>query len=429
MAWVPLDAGRRRARGHLRRGPVEHRRRGPDRHGRHRRPRASLATSRRRRSSCSRYAARRRRSADRLGAPGRGPQDDGAGSTRSSAGWASTSSPPGSRVYLVIGPWKRRGHRLDERHRILRPAAKPAAAWPRGEPTVAAGRDPRHRGPRRLVWLLMRGHPLRPAPQGGGPEPVERVACMGIPTDRYLLGAFAICGALAGLAGTIQVDGRPAQARAVGLRRLRLPGDPGRAAGRLPRRVGGADRLSSSPSSRSAARQLTLLLEPEFGDRRRAPGVLVLFVILRGRVAACAVRQAPARRRRAHAPAPGDAAGMPRPSSVRGGASHGRDPRVDHLLRQRRWSSRRSARRSARRRASSTCPWRAASCSPRWPRSSVAFESGNVIVGFLAAVAVGADRSPSIVAFASIKLRLNQIAVGFVLAAAGGRAELVPRRT
>lgn len=43
-----------------------------------------------------------------------------------------------------------------------------------------------------------------------------------------------------------------------------------------------------------------------------------------------------------------------------------------------------------------------------------AFESGNVVVGFLAAAGVGMLLA-AIVAFASIRFRLNQIAVGFVL--------------
>jgi simple sugar transport system permease protein len=45
---------------------------------------------------------------------------------------------------------------------------------------------------------------------------------------------------------------------------------------------------------------------------------------------------------------------------------------------------------------------------------AASFESNNVLVGFLAAAAVGAVIA-SIIAFSSIELRLNQIAVGFVL--------------
>jgi len=45
---------------------------------------------------------------------------------------------------------------------------------------------------------------------------------------------------------------------------------------------------------------------------------------------------------------------------------------------------------------------------------AVSFETGSVILGFVAAAAVGALIA-AIVAFASIELRLNQIAVGFVL--------------
>ncbi len=45
---------------------------------------------------------------------------------------------------------------------------------------------------------------------------------------------------------------------------------------------------------------------------------------------------------------------------------------------------------------------------------AVAFVTGSVAIGFLAAAAVGTAIA-AIVAFAGIELRLNQIAVGFVL--------------
>ena len=54
------------------------------------------------------------------------------------------------------------------------------------------------------VWLLLRGtrFGLRLKAVGSNPRSAFLI---GIPTNRYLLGAFAIGGALAGIAGTVQV--------------------------------------------------------------------------------------------------------------------------------------------------------------------------------------------------------------------------------
>jgi general nucleoside transport system permease protein len=56
------------------------------------------------------------------------------------------------------------------------------------------------------VYLLMRGTRFGLRLRAVGRNP-RSAFLMGIPTDRYLLGAFAVCGALAGVAGAIQVTG------------------------------------------------------------------------------------------------------------------------------------------------------------------------------------------------------------------------------
>ena len=56
------------------------------------------------------------------------------------------------------------------------------------------------------VYVLMRGtlFGLRLKAVGRNPR---SAFLMGIPTERYVIGAFALCGALAGLAGAIQAIG------------------------------------------------------------------------------------------------------------------------------------------------------------------------------------------------------------------------------
>jgi len=57
-----------------------------------------------------------------------------------------------------------------------------------------------------VVYLLMRGTRFGLRLKAVGRNP-KSAFLMGIPTNRYLLGAFAVCGALAGIAGAIQVTG------------------------------------------------------------------------------------------------------------------------------------------------------------------------------------------------------------------------------
>jgi ABC-type uncharacterized transport system permease subunit len=55
-----------------------------------------------------------------------------------------------------------------------------------------------------VVWILLRGTRFGLRLKAVGRNP-RSAALIGIPTNRYLLGAFAIGGALAGIAGTVQV--------------------------------------------------------------------------------------------------------------------------------------------------------------------------------------------------------------------------------
>ena len=109
----------------------------------------------------------------------------------------------GLAVYLIIGPWKRHGIASTSGTDILRSATSlPVVGQTRlslvalvvAVAAVAA------------VYLLMRGTRFGLRLKAVGRNS-RSAFLMGIPTDRYLLGAFAVCGALAGVAGAIQVAG------------------------------------------------------------------------------------------------------------------------------------------------------------------------------------------------------------------------------
>jgi len=109
----------------------------------------------------------------------------------------------GLAVYLIIGPWKRQGIASTSGTDIFRPAASlPVLGSTRLSPVavvlavlaVVA------------VFLLMRGTRFGLRLKAVGRNPASAFL-MGIPTDRYLLGAFALCGTMAGVAGAIQVSG------------------------------------------------------------------------------------------------------------------------------------------------------------------------------------------------------------------------------
>ncbi len=109
----------------------------------------------------------------------------------------------GLAIYLIIGPWKRAGIASTSGTDLFRPEA-----W---LPTVGASRLPALAAGLAvlaviLVYILMRGtlFGLRMKAVGRNARSAH---VMGIPTERYTLGAFALCGALAGLAGAIQATG------------------------------------------------------------------------------------------------------------------------------------------------------------------------------------------------------------------------------
>ncbi len=109
----------------------------------------------------------------------------------------------GLATYLVIGPWKRAGVASTSGTDIFREEAwMPefqafGVSWPvlpvvLGLVSVV------------FVWLLLRGTLFGLKLKAVGNNSYSSYL-RGIPTNRYLLGAFAIGGALAGVAGTVQV--------------------------------------------------------------------------------------------------------------------------------------------------------------------------------------------------------------------------------
>jgi ABC-type uncharacterized transport system permease subunit len=106
-------------------------------------------------------------------------------------------------VYLVLGRWQRTGVASTSGTDIFREDAwMPSfealgTGWP-VIPVILGLLGVL------LVWVLLRGtrFGLRLKAVGSNPK---SAFIIGIPTNRYLLGAFAIGGALAGIAGTVQV--------------------------------------------------------------------------------------------------------------------------------------------------------------------------------------------------------------------------------
>ena len=134
-------------------------------------------------------------------------------------------------VYLVIGPWKRAGSASTSGTDLFPPEAwlpttgSLTASWV--ALAVAAVVLV-------LVYFLMRGtyFGLRLRAVGANSR---SAFLMGISTSRHLLGAFVICGALAGLGGSPARLRLPPQAGPVGVGGLRVPRHPGGAPRRLPR--------------------------------------------------------------------------------------------------------------------------------------------------------------------------------------------------
>ncbi len=109
----------------------------------------------------------------------------------------------GLAVYLILGPWQRQGIASTSGTDVFR-----VEAWLPTLPNLRL--SPLAIGIALVglagVGLLLRGtRPgLRLRAVGGNPA---SALVLGIPTERYLLGAFALCGALAGLAGATQAIG------------------------------------------------------------------------------------------------------------------------------------------------------------------------------------------------------------------------------
>jgi len=107
----------------------------------------------------------------------------------------------GMATYLIIGPWKRPGQASTSGTALFRREAwMPTIAdysWLALLVAVAAVIG---------VYFLMRGTSFGMKLKAVGSNP-RSAFLLGIPTGRYMLGAFAVCGALAGLAGTIQATG------------------------------------------------------------------------------------------------------------------------------------------------------------------------------------------------------------------------------
>lgn len=109
----------------------------------------------------------------------------------------------GVALYLIIGPWKREGIASTSGTELFRPAA-----WLPTLPGAAVG-------PTEillafislaLVYFALRGTMWGLKLKAIGKN-IRSAYWIGIATNRHMLGAFALCGAFAGLAGAIQATG------------------------------------------------------------------------------------------------------------------------------------------------------------------------------------------------------------------------------
>jgi simple sugar transport system permease protein len=109
----------------------------------------------------------------------------------------------GLALYLIIGPWARPGiASTSGTEPFPGESWLPAIDGTRLSPLAVAITLAALVG----VWLVLRGTRFGLRLKAVGRNPVS-ARLLGVPTDRYLLLAFAICGALAGLAGAIQATG------------------------------------------------------------------------------------------------------------------------------------------------------------------------------------------------------------------------------
>jgi general nucleoside transport system permease protein len=108
----------------------------------------------------------------------------------------------GLAIYLIIGPWKRAGIASTSGTDLFRNEAWLPTVGAAQVPAIAIGLTVTAVI---LVSLLMRGTRFGLRLKAVGKN-ARSAHLMGIPTERYTLGAFALCGGLGGLAGAIQVS-------------------------------------------------------------------------------------------------------------------------------------------------------------------------------------------------------------------------------
>ena len=159
-------------------------------------------------------------------------------------------------MYLIIGPWSREGiastsgtDLFDRRYWL---PEIDGYSWLAILITLLAVAG---------VYVLMRGtrYGLRLKAVGRNPYSAR---LLGVPTNRYMLSAFAICGALAGVAGTVQ---------AIGFHHKLVP--------------------SASGGYGFGSTQLSLRLDVDSSLAGVMQGMLVLFILLVGGFQARRARQ------------------------------------------------------------------------------------------------------------------------------------------
>ena len=106
-------------------------------------------------------------------------------------------------LYLIIGPWKRAGVASTSGTDLF-----PREAWlpTLGNTRLSLVAVALAVAGVAIVWVLMRGTRFGLKLKATGHNP-RSAFLLGVPTNRYALGAFAICGALAGTAGAVQAIG------------------------------------------------------------------------------------------------------------------------------------------------------------------------------------------------------------------------------
>lgn len=198
----------------------------------------------------------------------------------------------GLTVYLVIGPWAREGTASTSGTDIFREETwlPTTAMFGTEMPLLALFLA---LGANVIVYLLLRGTRFGLRLKAVGKSPRSSFL-LGIPNDRYILYSFALGGALAGVAGTIQ---------ATGFHHKLVPAISGNygflgilvvlLAGFSARWIAPIALFFMSVSAGSTALELRLGLDSAFGGVLQA--VIVLFVMFGTAYAAQRRRRAPAR--------------------------------------------------------------------------------------------------------------------------------------